>query len=217
NYNSIAETAVFITVNKANLTARPNNISRVYGLNNPALPITYTGFVNGDSESVLDTKPVASTTATKNSSVGTYPITASGGVDNNYNFVYQGGTLTITKATLTATADNKTKLYGTPNPELTISYSGFANDDDEDDVDVKPTVTTTATQSSPEGGYPITVSGGSDNNYNFTYVQGTLTITPNFPPTLTDFSIQTPEDVSFAFTYETFGNNFSSFSGSTIQ
>ncbi|MBX2971046.1 MAG: gliding motility-associated C-terminal domain-containing protein, partial [Cyclobacteriaceae bacterium] len=217
NYNIIEETAVNITVNKINLTARANNISRVYGLDNPELTIAYTGFVNGELESVLDSKPTTSTTATKTTSVGTYPITVSGGADNNYNFVYTAGTLTITKATLTATADNKTKLFGTPNPELTISYTGFANTDNANDIDVKPTVSTTATLSSPQGGYPITVSGGSDNNYNFTYVQGTLTVTPNFPPTLTSFSIQTPEDVPYTFTYETFGDNFSSFSGSAIQ
>ncbi|WKZ60950.1 MAG: MBG domain-containing protein [Cyclobacteriaceae bacterium] len=217
NYNTIEETAVTITVNKINLTARANNISRVYGLDNPPLTITYTGFVNGELESVLDNKPIASTTATRTSSVSAYPITVSGGADNNYNFVYAAGTLTITKATLTATADNKTKLFGTPNPELTISYTGFANSDDTNDIDEKPTVSTAATVSSPQGGYPITVSGGSDNNYNFTYEQGTLTVTPNFPPTLTSFSIQTPEDVLYTFAYETFADNFSSFSGSPIQ
>ncbi|MBX2945177.1 MAG: gliding motility-associated C-terminal domain-containing protein [Cyclobacteriaceae bacterium] len=217
NFNIIEEAAVAITVNKISLTARANNISRIYGIDNPELTIAYTGFVNGESESVLDSKPLANTTATKTTSVGTYPITVSGGTDNNYNFIYAAGTLTITKATLTAAADNKTKLFGTPNPELTISYSGFANADNVNDIDVKPQATTTATLSSPQGGYPITVAGGSDNNYNFNYVQGTLTITPNFPPTLTDFSIQTPEDVPFAFKYSTFGDNFSSFSGSPIQ
>ncbi len=217
NYNIVEETAVTITVNKINLTARANNISRIYGLDNPVLTISYTGFVNGETESVLDSKPTTSTTAAKTTSTGTYPITVSGGLDNNYNFIYAPGTLTITKATLTAAADNKTKLFSTPNPELTVSYSGFANTDNANDIDVRPTVATTATLSSPQGAYPITVSGGSDNNYNFTYVQGTLTITPNFPPTLTSFSIETPEDVPYTFTYTTFGDNFSSFAGSPIQ
>jgi hypothetical protein len=129
NYTIVEETAVTITVNKINLTASANNISRIYGLDNPVLTISFTGFVNGETESVLDSKPTASTTATKTTSVGTYSIPVSGGVDNNYNFIYSAGTLTITKATLTATADNKTKLFSTPNPELTISYSGFANTD----------------------------------------------------------------------------------------
>ncbi|MBX2966255.1 MAG: gliding motility-associated C-terminal domain-containing protein [Cyclobacteriaceae bacterium] len=217
NYNIIAETAVSINVSKVNLTARANNISRVYGLDNPSLTISYTGFVNSETESVIDSKPVANTAASKTSSVGNYPITVSGGSDNNYNFVYASGTLTITKATLTAAADNKTKLFSTPNPELTVSYSGFANTDNVNDIDVQPQLATTATLSSPPGGYPITVSGGSDNNYNFSYVQGTLTVAPNFPPELTDFSIETPEDIPFTFTYTTFGDNFSSFSGSPIQ
>ncbi|MBX2963586.1 MAG: gliding motility-associated C-terminal domain-containing protein [Cyclobacteriaceae bacterium] len=217
NYNIIEETAVTITVNKVNLTARANNISRVYGLDNPVLSISYTGFVNGEGESVLDSKPVASTAASRTSPVGTYPINVSGGMDNNYNFVYAAGTLTITKATFTVVADNKTKLFGTPNPELTMSFSGFANNDNINDIDIIPQLSTTATVSSPPGGYPITVSGGSDNNYNFTYVQGTLTVNPNFPPILISFSIQTPEDTPFTFTYNTFGDNFSSFSDSPIQ
>jgi gliding motility-associated-like protein len=217
NFNSIEETAVTITVNKINLTARANNSSRIYGADNPEFTIAYSGFVNGEGESVLDSKPLTSTTATKTTSVGTYPIIVSGGADNNYNFIYEAGTLTITKATVTATADNKTKLFGTPNPELTITYSGFANNDNANDIDVRPQIATTAQVTSPPGGYPITVSGGSDNNYTFTYVQGILTITPNFPPTLNDFTIQTPEDVPFTFTYATFGDNFSSFSGSPIQ
>jgi gliding motility-associated-like protein len=217
NYTIIEETSVALTVNKINLTVSANNFNRNYGVENPELTVFYTGFVNGESESVLDSKPIASTEATKTSSVGTYPITVSGGLDTNYNFIYTSGTLIITKATLTATADSKTKLFGMPNPELTISYSGFANDDSPADIDVRPQAATSSLVSSPVGVYPITVSGGSDNNYNFIYVQGALTITPNFPPTLSDFSIQTPEDVPFNFTYNTFANNFSSFSGSPIQ
>ncbi len=217
NFNSVEETAVALTVNKINLTASANSISRMYGLDNPVLTISYGGFVNGEGESVLDSKPVASTAALKTSPVGTYTINVSGGIDNNYNFVYASGTLTITRATLTVTADNKTKLFSTPNPELTASYSGFANNDNINDIDVKPQLATTATLTSPPGGYPITVSGGSDNNYNFTYVPGTLTITPNFPPTLSNFSIQTPEDIPYVFTYNSFGDNFSSFSNSPIQ
>jgi gliding motility-associated-like protein len=137
-------------------------------------------------------------------------------VDNNYNFVYSPGVLTITKATLTAAADNKSRLLATANPTLTISYSGFANSDAVTDIDIVPIASTTATISSPAGDYPITVSGGSDNNYLFNYVSGNLTVSPNFPPTLKNFEIIAKEDQQLNFTYTNFSSNFTSFSGSPI-
>ena len=38
---------------------------------------------------------------------------------NNYEIIYVPGTLTITKADLTVTADSKEKVYGDADPELT--------------------------------------------------------------------------------------------------
>ena len=40
----------------------------------------------------------------------------------------------------------------------------------------EPTISTTATQSSAVGEYPITLEGGSDDNYEITLEAGTLTI-----------------------------------------
>ena len=60
---------------------------------NPAFTISYVGFKNSETASVIDTPPVASTTATATSNVGTYTISASGGLDNNYAFTYVPGTL----------------------------------------------------------------------------------------------------------------------------
>ena len=48
-------------------------------------------------------------------------------MDDNYDFNYVTGTLTINKATLTVTADNKIKEYGAANPTFTLTYSGFKN------------------------------------------------------------------------------------------
>ena len=67
---------------------------------NPTLTISYSGFVNGETASVIDTSPTANTPATITSNVGTYPITPSGGTDNNYTFTYVNGTLTVNKAVL---------------------------------------------------------------------------------------------------------------------
>ena len=216
NYNSISGATTQLTINKVNLIAKPDNKTRVYGTANPAFTISYTGFVNGEIETVLDVKPTTSVIVNSSTSVGDYPITIAGGNDNNYNLIYEPGVLTITKATLTATADNKSRLLATPNPPLTISYSGFANADGAIDIDVVPVASTTATPSSPVGGYPITVSGGSDNNYTFNYVAGTLTVNPNFPPVLKNFDVIANEDQLFNLTYLHFSNSFTSFSGNPI-
>ena len=181
NYNSVLGTTVQITVNKAPLTATAENKSKVYGTANPALTIAYTGFVNSETSAVIDSQPTAGTTATVLSDVGPYPISLTGGTDNNYTINLVAGTLTITKATLTATANNQTRVYQTTDPTFTISYSGFVNGDDESDLNTAPTATTTAILSSPVNTYPITPAGGVDNNYSFSYVNGTLTITKATP------------------------------------
>ncbi len=86
-------------------------------------------------------------------------------------------TLTIHKAGLTVSADDKLKLIGDELPELTFTYLGFVDDDDANDIDIKPTITTDATKNSAAGSYSIVVSSGSDNNYEFnSYINGILTI-----------------------------------------
>ena len=85
-----------LVVNKANLTITANDCERMYGLDNPELTVHYDGFVNGEDESVLTTKPTVSTTATSSSPAGKYPIIVSGAEAANYNINYIDGILTIT-------------------------------------------------------------------------------------------------------------------------
>ena len=118
-----------LTVTQAVLTVTANNQAKVYGAVNPALTVIYSGFVAGDNAASLTTQPTATTTAVTNSPAGSYPITAAGGVSNNYTFTYVAGTLTVTKAVLTVTANNQTKVYGAVNPALTVIYSGFVAGD----------------------------------------------------------------------------------------
>ena len=65
--------------------------------NDPNPPFTYSisGFVSGEDESLVS-GVAANTSATAASPLGEYAITASGGVADNYRFVYQDGTLTVT-------------------------------------------------------------------------------------------------------------------------
>ncbi len=68
---------------------------------------------------------------------------------------------TVTPAALTIIADNESKFLGAVNPPLTISYSGFVNNDTPAQLIAPPIITTTAVTTSPAGQYPITASGGA--------------------------------------------------------
>jgi gliding motility-associated-like protein len=163
-------------VTKKALTATADNKSKVYGSANPVFTITYDGFANNDDASVLTLAPVASTSATATSNVGTYDIAISNGTAANYTLTAVKGTLTINKATLTVTAENKSRIYGASNPALTFTYAGFVNDQSASSLSTAPTASTTAKNTSKVGDYDITLSGAADNNYDFVYNKGKLTI-----------------------------------------
>src|SRR2546427_967223 len=149
-----------------------------YGGTVPLIAAGYSGFVNGDSSSSLTTQPVCSTTATKSSPVGAYSSTCSGAVDSNYTINYATGSVTVTAAVVTVTANNASRAYGAANPTFTASYSGFVNGDTAAVLSGSPSLTTPATASSPAGSYTITAAQGtlSATNYTFAFVNGTLTV-----------------------------------------
>jgi hypothetical protein len=91
--NTTASTTANITL--GSLTISADNKSKTAGLPNPTLTATYVGFVGGDGTNSLTTQVTLSTTATNNSPVGTYPITASGAASPNYTISYNSGTLTV--------------------------------------------------------------------------------------------------------------------------
>lgn len=91
-----------LTVNKANLTIRVRDTTKVVGEPNPPFTITYTGFVLGETAANLTTAPSVSTIATASSAPGYYTLTVSGAVSSNYNFIYTNGRLTILPASGTA-------------------------------------------------------------------------------------------------------------------
>ena len=104
---SISYGAGTVTVTPVALTITANNLSKVYGAVLPTLTVSYTGLVNGDTAASLTIDPAVTTTATNTSHVSgsPYTITASGAVDSDYIISYLGGTLTVTPAPLTITAE----------------------------------------------------------------------------------------------------------------
>ncbi len=178
---TISYVAGSLAVTTAPLTITANNLTKVYGAALPSLTASYTGFVNGDTSASLATPPTITTTATAAShlSGSPYSITASGAVDTDYTISYVAGTLSVTKAPLTITANNLTKVYGAALPTLTFGYSGFVNGDTSASLATLPTITTTATAASNVAGspYAITASGAVDTDYTISYVAGSLTVT----------------------------------------
>lgn len=178
-----------LTVNKAPLTMTANDKTMKYGANVPTLDVTYTGLKNNETQPQWTTAPELSTTGSSTSNVGNYPITISNAEAKNYTLTINNGMLTIEKAPLTATAENKSRLYGDANPEFTLAYTGLKNGETVPEWVNTPTIETTATVQSAVGTYPISISNAVAVNYEVTPVEGTLTVN-KAPLTIT------PKDVT---------------------
>lgn len=175
-----------VTYGTAHLTILPYELKVVaddqsveYGTA-PSYTSKISGYQYDDSAATVLSGNIDYTPASNSQiNVGSQPIVPSGLSliqPANYYFNYGNGTLAVSPATLTATADNQERGFGFQNPPLTISYSGFKFSDDESVIDPAISIGTTAIVSSSPGLYPITLSGGAASNYNINRVNGTLTV-----------------------------------------
>jgi hypothetical protein len=173
-----------------------NNVSKVYGVlytfdtTMPSTDFGVTGLKNSDTvDSVSLSSAGAAAAATFVAPGPTYTITvgsASGTGLGNYIIGYTPATLTITKATLTITAIDHSKVFGTtytpdttpPSPDLNIT--GLLNSDSVTSVTLTCTgYAAGATVTPPGPTYPIVPSnavGTGLGNYTIGYVNGTFTI-----------------------------------------
>jgi hypothetical protein len=87
-----------IKVDKAALTVTAANATVAVNQPLPKLTYTVTGYVHGDTSSVVSGAPGETTTAKQGSAAGKYPITVTYGTltATNYGFDLRNGTLTIT-------------------------------------------------------------------------------------------------------------------------
>ena len=203
NYNITYASTGSLTVNQANLTITSSNNSKQYGLGSPLNNAT--GFTNGtmyNGDTIASVNLVSSGTALT-ANVGSYGITASGaslaatGVGNisNYNITYAStGSLSVTQAPMTLTADNRQKRYG---DSLALGTTCFTLSGTLYNGDTISNATLTAPQaantSAPIGNYPITPSAavagntgvGNISNYNINYTNGTLAVWEALSTTVT--------------------------------
>ena len=102
--------------------------------------------------------------------VGTLNVKAKA-ENKNYKDVTVDYILKVTRKPVTVTADNKSKVFGETDPELSATVAGTLGDDT---VDYK----LSREDGEAVGKYTITASGKAEQgNYSVTYVAGTLTIT----------------------------------------
>lgn len=174
NY-TLTQPTLIADISAKELTLSANDLSKSYGklLAFTGTEYSVSALVSGD---VLSGLTISSPGSASSAVVGSYVISVTGGVNNNYHFTYVTGTLTVNKSTITVTADTKTKAYGSENPVLSISYSGFGNSEDASVLNVVPVTETNANKTSDAGDYEINVSGAVSSNYNFIYNKGVLRI-----------------------------------------
>ena len=164
-----------LTVNQKALSITANSTSKTYGqtVTFAGTEFTQLGLVNSDTVSsvtLVSTGAVA-TAGVAGSPYSIVPSAATGSGLNNYAISYNNGSLTVTVKAATVVADPKSKAYGDDNPTLSAIPSGTVNGDT-----LNYTLATTAVKFSNVGGYPITVTLGSNPNYTVTKTDNTLSI-----------------------------------------
>jgi filamentous hemagglutinin family protein len=163
-----------LTVARAPLTIRADNKSKTYGDLDPALSASYSGLRYGDTAAVVDGLTLSTATGAA-ATAGTHAITGSNASAANYTIAYQSGTLTVARAPLTITADNKSKVYGAADPALTATMSGFRYGDTGSVVSGL-TLNTATGAVAGAGTHPIVASNASAANYAITFVPGVLSV-----------------------------------------
>ncbi|MFW5663915.1 MAG: MBG domain-containing protein, partial [bacterium] len=176
------------------------NAEKMYGQEDPDFTVSYSGFAFDEDETVLEGTLVI--TREPGEDAGTYEITASGLTADNYTLTFIFGELEITPAPLTISAQNQTKNYGDPDPELTylLVDSELVGDD---------TLSGELSRNEGEdvGTYPIligTLDAGP--NYQVFYEEAQLVISPRSLVVSVTNTVKTygTADPAFEVTYDTF-------------
>ena len=160
-----------LTITKAPLSISAGNYTKKQGDAMPVFKASYTGFKNGENESVLTKQPVFSCEANEASAPAEYAVTISGADAENYAISYEQGRLTVVEAdAVVVRAKSYSRQYGDENPVFEFETEGAA-------LDGTPEIVCSAAINTPVGTYTIEVKQGSVKNYNVHFENGTLTVT----------------------------------------
>ncbi len=180
-----------LTITPVTLTVTGSTQAMQSGGTVPTPTFAITGFVNGETISVVGGTLVLTATATPASAPGNYPNTVTTNTlsASNYTFtIATPGSINVAANVLTLTADPQSMVYGSAVPTLTFTVTGFQLGDTlANATNVgsggAPTLACTATSASPVGGYTIvagigTLTANNPAKYAFALANGTLTVTP---------------------------------------
>lgn len=182
NYNAFeCFEPVTVTITKKDVMARINPVTLTYGDTFPTtFTLSYSGFVNADDASVFDGNVIFYPEINDTKTVGEFTVSGdtSAVSADNYNLFVVDGRIKVQKKVLIVTANDTTTEYGSPAPELTLSYNGFVAGETVENLDTIPSATCNYVAGiSATGKYDIIVGGGASANYEFVYKKGTLTVT----------------------------------------
>lgn len=177
-----------LTIGKKPIHVKADDQQKVYGEKDPD-PLTWTitdpeELVNPGDEDFFDIttkRPGADTD--DGEQVGKYPITIDGtDPSGNYEIITTPGTLTIVPATIVVTVIDDEKYFGEDNPTPNVTITGYKRGDTIDDIGGKDALKTKtdAEKWSPVGEYPVSAKDSTfhNQNYDFVYIDGKLTVKP---------------------------------------
>ena len=184
-----------LTITPAPLTITANSRTKVYGTADPTLADTPTGLIDTtvDGVTIHDTAAMAlsgglvrvQSGTLAGEQVGDYAITQGTLAATNYTISFMGSTLTITPAPLTVTGRPETKVYGTADPGLAYTATGFLDTTVDgvaiDDIAASALtghLTRAAGETVSAGPYAINQGTLAAGNYAISFTGSTLTITP---------------------------------------
>lgn len=165
-----------LQVNKKMLHIYGENSAITYGDALPGFAVSYSPFVNGDDQNDLTGSLSFNCTYTAGQPADQYLFMPQGLDSVNYSISYHAGVLTVNKAPLKVTADNKSVIFLDAAPIYTASYSGFVAGDDTADLGGTLLLNCGYAAGNAVGTYTITPSGYTSDNYEISFVPGTLTV-----------------------------------------
>ena len=188
NYD-INPTLGTFTISKAALSVTAVSVTITYGEDKPTFSVSYDGFVNNETESVLGGSLAFACAYVRYGDARTYSIIPSGLTSDNYEIAFVNGTLTVNKKPITATISLSSYSISVTDYVLSVAipsveFSGLVNGD-------TLTVTYTATGSGTtvpttlddsttlgKGVYTVKAdfSGNKAANYEIAVTPATLTV-----------------------------------------
>ena len=168
------------TITAREITIAINPAESVYGSAKAALSANEEQIINGDSNVYSLSCDVTASTA-----VGTYSITGEC-LSENYSITFTGGenAYSVTKAPLTITATSWDIQYGSAAPDYSVQYGSFVNGETEAVLGGTLAFECSYEQYNNVGEYTIIPSGLTSNNYDITFVNNILVVSPR-PVTIT--------------------------------